>query len=691
MGICIGFDHDSSAGKLSKAAMHFKCDRWSSVNQLFNKTSCPWASNCFLLGSMVLFVWFVSGSMFAPATAQAATWGKCKQEALKADHQCMTVSVPLDYSGSVPGTVNLNVAREAPIPKNPKGFVFVQIGGPGGAASDMHEVGPKYPGYVIIKVDERGTGYSDPLKCDPSEKMKTQYDLVNKLLLDQRKGSGWDEFASLVAKCQAQIGVEKSHFYTTEQIVRDNEEVRKAIGAEKIIFSGISYGTFTGQAYAALFPDSLEALILESPAVYPHRTRDMFAQASARAMVRVASANCRRRTCEGITSDPDGDLIAVMTRLIEKPVVIRNANSKGVKKDFEIGAGDLYTNLLEGDLTAPHNLDAMTAALNSARYGDWHPIAELLQISRANQLNTEEIVSIPRFLATRCEESAFPWSRTDPLATRNATIAAAAAALPPNSFGALPNDLAGEKFFSFPRQCAGWIMPEKAPNLPALTKSNVRTLILVGERDMRTPLENVEEIRRGLPNSALVVQRGGDHSVNNAFSKCPGKQVRRWIAGAKSIKRTCQEPWYRYILEAKWAKPVSKAVQLPGTSKDSACAKYAKGAIERATRFPSPISESYSVGGLRGGSVKLFSGSSGENLSIKYRFNNYSIVKGWVIDGDFEEETSFDEDAKAKGRAKIELLHNGKRVGKLRYRNRDNNLVGVLCGKREVFPFSADE
>ena len=52
-------------------------------------------------------------------------------------------------------------------------------------------------------------------------------------------------------------------FIGTTDVARDLEQLRKAVGDEKLTFLGMSYGTLLGATYADLFPTHLRALVLD--------------------------------------------------------------------------------------------------------------------------------------------------------------------------------------------------------------------------------------------------------------------------------------------------------------------------------------------------------------------------------------------------------------------------------------------
>jgi pimeloyl-ACP methyl ester carboxylesterase len=70
-----------------------------------------------------------------------------------------------------------------------------------------------------------------------------------------------------VDSCLANNGEILRHV-STANVARDMDALRAAVGDERLSYLGLSYGTFLGATYAALFPDRYRALVLDGP-VYP--------------------------------------------------------------------------------------------------------------------------------------------------------------------------------------------------------------------------------------------------------------------------------------------------------------------------------------------------------------------------------------------------------------------------------------
>lgn len=90
--------------------------------------------------------------------------------------------------------------------------------------------------------------------------------------------------------------------------------MRVAVGAERVLLYGVSYGTKLALAYAKAYPGRVERMILDSVAD-PDDT-DPFALDVYRAIAPSLRALCPAR-CRGVSDDPGADLAALVARLLE--------------------------------------------------------------------------------------------------------------------------------------------------------------------------------------------------------------------------------------------------------------------------------------------------------------------------------------------------------------------------------------
>src|SRR3954471_20247830 len=182
-------------------------------------------------------------ALAAPAAAQQ-TWRPCTGAATV---ECTTVTVPLDRSGGVPGSVPLRVAG---VGRQGGPVLMYLSGGPGGAGvSEMLGVMaglPELPRrFTVVGFDQRGTGRSGLIRCPEMQR-------------DRRVRS-----TSAAARCAARLGARRS-FYTTPDSVEDMEAIRTALGAPRLTLLGISYGTRPPTPYPRPHPPAADRLILAS-------------------------------------------------------------------------------------------------------------------------------------------------------------------------------------------------------------------------------------------------------------------------------------------------------------------------------------------------------------------------------------------------------------------------------------------
>ena len=183
----------------------------------------------------------------------------CHIEGLSEEVLCGTHRVFEDRAARTGRTIDLEVAvvpalrrESAPDP------LFVLAGGPGQGAT---KYGPLIPlafrevrkSRDIVLVDLRGTGGSNPLGCDLG-------DLGEPLAL--LEGRDLD-----AASCLRGLKGDP-RFYTTEPAMDDLDEVRAALGYERINLWGGSYGTRAALVYARRHPERVRTVVLDGAAPF---------------------------------------------------------------------------------------------------------------------------------------------------------------------------------------------------------------------------------------------------------------------------------------------------------------------------------------------------------------------------------------------------------------------------------------
>jgi pimeloyl-ACP methyl ester carboxylesterase len=385
---------------------------------------------------------------------------------------CATLTVALDPSHRVPGTLRLRVAMSSgPAPRGP--IVFLS-GGPGQpavpfAARVQSRFGPALRGYRLVFFDQRGTG-AGALECPALQRELGSRDLT----VPAR---------SAVRDCARRLGA-RARLFTTTQTVADLEALRAALGADRLTLDGVSYGTLVAERYALAHPTRVRRLVLDS--VVPHDGADLLTQrANMRATARVLRLACRSLRCP---TDPVADLAAVVRARHNGPELL-----------------DAITVLS----VAEPDQRPMLAALRQAGGGRTARLRQLLAGIRRASAVPASVLSQGLHAATLCGDTAVDRIRPRAVAPFDRETAAA------NGLIATCRD--------WPRAPAPAV-PRDLPRVP--------TLLLAGDRDLSTPLEWAQQEHARAPLGRLVVVRGAGHSVQaRATSDAGRRAVARFLAG----------------------------------------------------------------------------------------------------------------------------------------------------------------
>ena len=201
-------------------------------------------------------------------SASAVSWHSCTEQG--ASMLCGSLQVPLDYSHPNGRKITLalsEVPATAPAAKR-QGVLLVNPGGPGGAGLSLaafvaEGLDPSVAAdYTIVGFDTRGVGTSVPsLSCDSSFFSRARPDYIPASAAEEQHNV--DRAKTYAADCEKKYG-SLLRYMTTENIARDMDSIRVALGQKQISYFAYSYGTYIGQVYATLFPHQLRRMVLDS-------------------------------------------------------------------------------------------------------------------------------------------------------------------------------------------------------------------------------------------------------------------------------------------------------------------------------------------------------------------------------------------------------------------------------------------
>lgn len=201
-----------------------------------------------------------AGGLEAYAT-QVVDWELCDEDASAG--QCATVKVPLDWDNPAGEAIEIAVRRVINGDSS-RGPLFVNPGGPGFGGQDMaQQIAGRWTNYDTVGWDPRGTGESTAVVCGTLEETDQILGLdasPDDAAEDRALQEGAADFAQ---QCRDGSGKLLDHI-TTIDVVRDLDLLRHLLGAEKLNYVGVSYGTYVGAMYAELFPGSVGRMVLDA-------------------------------------------------------------------------------------------------------------------------------------------------------------------------------------------------------------------------------------------------------------------------------------------------------------------------------------------------------------------------------------------------------------------------------------------
>lgn len=166
------------------------------------------------------------------------------------------------------------------------GILLVNPGGPGAPASQQVQsiVAPAQPGvapsfgpelvarYDFVGMDPRGVGASGQVRClsDAEREAKLAGDLNPSLPAGLPRPELEAEARKFSEACGRSNDRALLAQLSTDNVARDMDQVRAALGEETISYLGTSYGTLLGATYATLFPKRVRHMVLDAP-VHPER------------------------------------------------------------------------------------------------------------------------------------------------------------------------------------------------------------------------------------------------------------------------------------------------------------------------------------------------------------------------------------------------------------------------------------
>jgi len=422
-------------------------------------------------------------ALASPGWAQSLPLAPCKLNGH--DGRCGTFSVPEDPARPDGRGIALRVfvLPASKTPKQPEP-IFTIEGGPGVSTVQNVSSFPEFFGALapdrdVIAVDERGTGESNPLVCPGRETIKDIHEALA-------------TFSELALPClpwaRAHAALEQYHALNA---IRDLDQVRAALGYDKINLWALSHGTRNALLYVKHYPEHVRAVVLEGPlATSQHLPAGMAVREEE--VLRARFAECAA----------DHDCAAAYPRLEQD---YRRAVAAFRRGDLRVPLTDPYTRqkttvtlsrgqfgeILRNQLYLVPAVNGIPGLVHAAAGGDWAPVV----LAAAKKPFDAGRFPFAQWMSYVCAED-IPYvdlererkqARGTVLGDYRAAQQKAACALWPAA-----------------RLPKGWDAP---------VASDVPVLLMVGEFDSVTWPARARELAATLPRSQVVEVRHAGHMM----------------------------------------------------------------------------------------------------------------------------------------------------------------------------------
>lgn len=440
------------------------------------------------------------------ASERALQLVPCRLSGVSEEVRCGSLQVPENRSQPGGRTLALRVAVVPALAPEPRPDpLFILAGGPGQAAAEL--VGAVLPIFEkvhqsrdLVFVDQRGTGKSSPLACEESQDAG----------LAQRFSEGVPEaeLRGCLAR-YARDGLDVRQ-YLTPQAVDDLDDVRAALGYDKIDLWGASYGTRAALVYLRRHGEHVRAAVIDGVAPPTESLLLTSATDAQRAFELIFDACAHDAACSAAYPDLRGQFTALLARLAKEPARVQVAHPlTGEPTELSITSEAFVLNL-HGLLYAPEISSLLPLIIHRAAQGDFGPfVAQAYGVSGSIGAGISEGM----FFSVICAEDA-------PLATPQAIERSTHQTYLGPSFAKKLSDV-----------CAFWPRGELPAGYHDLVRSDAPVLLLSGELDPVTPPMRAEEARAGLPNGRHLVVPGVGHGTT--AQGCPPELVYDFLESAR--------------------------------------------------------------------------------------------------------------------------------------------------------------
>ncbi|WP_228004353.1 alpha/beta hydrolase [Amycolatopsis sp. YIM 10] len=477
-----------------------------------------------VLGAAALMLTGCAGGPAAspePGSPAPIAWTECGPNL-----DCATIEVPLEYTDPDGEKIPLAVKRHRTTdPAQRIGSLFINSGGPGVPATDTiesiapgSESSPFSPALLarfdVVGMDPRGVGDSGAVRCltDEQRAELATDDLDPTVPGGKPLPELLADTTTFTEGCLAHHRPEYLASLSTDNVARDMDRLRAALGEEKISFYGMSYGTVVGPTYATLFPDRVRQMVIDAPVhtgLWRNAPLELLDDVS-RSNEQTLDAwfeTCRTegpQVCPFGDGKPEAAFDALIKKLEKQPLQVPPVEglTPGGRLD-----GAVALEAVRAGAGAPVLWPTLTAGLLAAQQGNGTLLHFLVSKVTVAPFGGPYAVLQEPHTAVRCADWATPTdiaahtAVAEKIADRDERLASRA------GYSAL--------------NCAKWPAPNKDHFAEPLTGAGAPPILVVGGRvDNVSPYHWAEAMTETLENSVLLTREGVGHTSYRRSGPC---------------------------------------------------------------------------------------------------------------------------------------------------------------------------
>lgn len=407
----------------------------------------------------------------------------CHIKDFEEEVRCGTLKVPENRASRTGRTIDLQVAvLPALRPESAPDPLFILAGGPGqGARSYAPFVRSAFKevrrSRDVVLVDVRGTGASNPLDCD---------------LGDPLEFLGMEGEALDPTPCLKGLKGDP-RFYTSEPIVDDLDDVRAALGYERINLWGGSYGTRAALVYARRHGEHVRSVVLDGAAPFEIELPLHNAWGAQRALNRLLADCTAEPACRAAFPRLGEELREVLARLDRAPVHVSLRHPQTNRPVELTISRSAFASGIRGMLYMPTHASLIPYMVHAAALGDFSPMAAL---SLQTAAWSTETMSLGMTLSVLCAEDVQRISNEEAERAIRGTF------------------LGRSEIDTWRQMCSKWPRGPLPAEVDRVRQLPMPALILSGDLDPVTPPRWGEAMKAHFPKALHVVVPGTGHNTS---------------------------------------------------------------------------------------------------------------------------------------------------------------------------------